>query len=315
MFRALAALFIGLIVVGLTLMAACAPPPPPPAAPAAAATPAPITLTDFLGRQVTLPQPARTFVSLAPSNTELLFALGLGPQVVGVTTFDDYPPEVKGIPPVGGMVDPNLEKLVALAPDLVLVTGLHEKRGVIARLEANGLRALALDPTDMEGIFRSISLVAQASGRREAGAGVVEGLRQRIEAVRTTVARTKERPRVFFVVFHDPLWTAGQKTFIHDLIEAAGGTNIFADITDFQQVSLEQVVARDPQVIIASVGHGSAQEALWQWVSQEPRLAGTAARRDGRVYSVDANLVNRPGPRIVLGLDTLARSIHPELYR
>jgi iron complex transport system substrate-binding protein len=271
-------------------------------------------VTDFLGREITLSQPAQSFVSLAPGNTEILFALGLGPQVVGVTSYDDYPPEVREIEPVGGMVDPDLEKIVALAPDLVLVTGIHQKNGVIASLEEHGLKTLALDPTSIEGILRGISLVARLSGREETGAQVIQILRERIKQVEATVAQAKERPRVFFVVWHEPLWTTGRGTFIHDLIETAGGNNIFSDITDFQEVNLEQVLVRDPEVIIANTGHGSAKKLPWRWANEEPRLESTTARRHGRVYLVDANLVNRPGPRIVLGLETLARFIHPELY-
>ena len=312
MYRTLVTALVSLAAV----VTACSQPsiPPPAAVPATIASSGTIIVTDFLERELTLSSPVRSFVSLSPSNTEILFALGLGARVVGVTTFDDYPPEVKDIQPVGGLVDPDMERLVALNPDLVLVTGLHVKNGVISRLEENGLKTLVLDPTDMDGIFRSISLVARVGGIEDTGGGVVAALKQGIRRVKDTVAVSSDRPLVFWVTWHDPLWTTGRDTFIHDLIETGGGTNIFSDISDFQKVSLEQVLARNPQIIITNTGHGASVDLVWKWANEEPRLKGTTARQQGRVYLVDANLVNRPGPRIVLGLEMVARAIHPELF-
>lgn len=271
----------------------------------------PIEITDQLGRVVRLEKVPERIISLAPSNTEILFALGLGDKVVGVTEYCDFPPEAKQKEIVGGLTTPDMEKVVALTPDLILTTSIHEKR-VLPELERQGLAVLALAPKTLDDVIGSIDIIGQATGHQELAEQLIKSMRQRIEAVAQRTAKIQERPRVFFIIWHNPLITAGRDSFISDLIEKAGGKNIFDDLTGYPSINLEIVLERNPQFIIAP-GHGKAADSSFQWVNSETRMKETDALKNGRVYEINADLVNRPGPRLVEGLEQLFQIIHPEL--
>lgn len=323
-----------LALAALLLVLACTPQPPPTATPtpyrtpvvtptpsptpvpSPTPTPTPLALTDQLGRKIALEKVPQRIVSLAPSNTEILFILGLGDRVVGVDEYSDFPPEARTKEKVGGFANPSIEKIIALSPDLVLAASIHRKT-VIPELEKRGIKVLGLAPKNIEEVLDAIKLVGQATGAEEPAARIVSWLRSRIAAVteRTMRLSDEERPRVLFIVWHEPLWTAGSGTFIADLIEKAGGKNIASDVKGYAAIDLETVIARDPEVIIANTGHGKARNLPYRWAQEEPRLAETSARKNNRVYEIDADLVNRPGPRIVDGLENMARFIHPELFR
>lgn len=274
----------------------------------------PITLRDDLGRPVTLPQPPQRIISLAPSNTEILYALGLGGRVVGVDRFSDYPPEVREKPKVGGMVDPDYERILSLRPDLVLTTG-GVQRAVVERLETLGIRVFALHPQTVEGVLDSILTVARLAGVTRKGWEVVGALRRRIRAITLKTERIplSRRPTVFWIIWPEPLMTAGPRTFIHSLITLAGGRNIAGDIAgprDYPLYSMEELVARDPDVIIATTdAHGAVGN-----LAAKPGWRSLRAVRSGRVYFVDPDLVHRPGPRLVDGLEAIARLLHPKLF-
>jgi iron complex transport system substrate-binding protein len=136
----------------------------------------------------------------------------------------------------------------------------------------------------------------------------------RVKAITDKTEKLQERPRVFYITWHDPLKTSGSGTFIHELIEKAGGVNIFQDVTDHKAVDIELVIARNPEIIIACTGHGEAEGKPFDWAKNEPRLQGTEARRDDRIHQIDADLVGRSGPRIVEALEEFARFIHPEIF-
>ncbi len=290
---------------------------------AVACTPAPgeeqvsssIEVTDQLGRVVRLDAVPQRIISLAPSNTEILFALGLADRVVAVTDYGDYPPEAKEKPSIGGFITPNLEELIVLSPDLIVAASIHEAK-IIPQLEGRGLTVFVLAPKTVDDVLEAITLVGEITGNEAEAAGLVAGMQARIEAVigRTDSLPEGQRPRVFYLVWPDPLMSAGSGTFQDDLIGKAGGTNIARDLTGWEDISLEVVVAANPEVMIASIGHGGGEGLSFQFLKTEPRLDGTDARRNGRVYGVDGDLVSRPGPRIVDGLERLARFIHPELF-
>lgn len=284
--------------------------------PAETPTAFPIEVTDQLGRLVRLEKAPQRIVSLAPSNTEILFALGLGEQVVGVTDYDDYPPEAQAREKIGGFSTPDIEKVVALSPDLILAAAIHEKE-VIPGLEARNLTVMALAPKTVDQVLEAITLVGKVTGKEEAAAQLVGNLSQRIEAVRNLVAGipSPEKPRVLYIIWHEPLFTAGQGTWHDQLITLAGGENIFHDLTGYPTVDLEAVLERNPQVIIANSGRGEASSLPLQWAETESRLSETEARQQGRVYEIDANIVDRPGPRIVDGLEEMLRLLHPELLK
>ncbi len=303
----LVALGIGFIL--LSLFAACA-------APADEAAPSTIEVTDQLGRTVKLNRTPQRIISLAPSNTEILFALGLADRIVAVTDYDDYPPEAKEKPSVGGYSTPNIEEVVALSPDLILATSVHEQR-IIPQLEERGMTVFALNPKTIDEVLEAITLVGEITGQEKEASRLVAEMQNRIKMVtdKTDSLLEEQRPRIFYIVWHDPLMTSGSGTFQHDLIQKAGGTNIARDLTGWPTISLEAVIEANPEVMIAGVGHGNTEDLNFQFIKTESRLRDTDARQNNRVYAIDGNLVSRPGPRIVDGLEELARLIHPEIFK
>jgi len=297
----------GLLLILALVMTAVFPIP-------ALATAYPITVIDDLGREVTIEALPVRIISLAPSNTEILFGLGLGDRVVGVTDYCDYPPEALAKESIGGPWTPNVEKIVALTPDLILAADINPI-DVINTLEDLGLTVFGIEATDLEDLLDDIRTVGQITDKEAAANALTTDMQNRINAVtdKTAGLFLEQKPKIFHICWHDPIWTAGSGTFIHDLIERAGGTNIFPDIQGYQAVDIEAVIWRDPEVIIVTAMGGTAG-SVWEWVNTEPRLAGVSARQNGRVYYAESNWVERPGPRIVLGLEQVAKYIHPGIF-
>jgi len=273
-----------------------------------------IEITDQLGRVVKLDKVPQRIVSLAPQNTEILFALGLGDKIVGVTSYCNYPPEAQEKPQIGGFSTVDIEKVVSLSPDLVVAALIHEKE-TIPQLESHGLKVLALAPKTLSEVTQAIELVGKATGTETQAKKLVDDMEARMAAVASLVSGLSEesRPRVFYVVWHDPLMTAGGDTMQSQLIDFAGGRNIFSDLTYYPTVGLETLLDRQPQVIIAAVGHGSAQNGPLDWAKSEPRLKNTEALVQGKVFGIDADIASRGGPRMVDALEEMFRLIHPEL--
>ena len=276
----------------------------------------PGNIVDGLGRQVTINAVPQRIVSLAPSNTEILFALGLGDKVVGVTEYCNYPEAAKTKPKVGGFSTVDIEKVVSLRPDLVLATQIHSKT-IIPALEKLGLTVVALTPSSLTGVLDSITLVGKITGQSKEASELVKDLSTRIKAIadKTQKLSPAQRPRVFYVTWHDPLMTAGTGTLSNDVISQAGGQNIASDITGDKTIDLETVINRDPEVIIVSVGMGTGEDSPWQYIKSESRLKNTQALLTDRVYKIDGDLIHRPGPRIVEALEQMAQFIHPELFK
>jgi len=275
----------------------------------------PLTIVDDLGREIEIGKLPQRIISLAPSNTEILFALGLEDKIVGVTQYCDYPEAAKAKPRVAGYSTPAIEMIVSLEPDLVLAESIHEKM-VLPALESVGLTVIVTSASSLDTVLRDITLVGQIMGKSKAAAQLVDDLSNRIKAVtaKTEDLTSEERLRVLYVMWHDPIWTMGSETFIDDLIQKAGGANIFAD--DFKKsrvVSLEAVVARNPQIIIVS-GMGATRNLIYNSIKTHPRLSDVEATVTGRVYQIEGDLIERPGPRIVDGLEQVAKFIHPEIF-
>ena len=301
---------IGLILLGAALLAgaltACS---------SSTESTGPFTVTDQLGRTVTInnihPQ---KIISLAPSNTEILFALGLGDRIVGVTTYCNYPPEATTKPSIGDYNTPNLEEIVAKEPDLVLATEVHET-SLIPQLEAQGITVIGLSPKTIDEVMGSITLVGQITGQEDEAASLVADMQERINAIKdkTSALSEAQRPTVFYIIWHDPIWTTGANTFADALIQIAGGVNIASELDGYIDISLEAVIAGNPQVIIAGVGMGTGEDLPLLYVKEEPRLGDIEARQNDRIYSINLDIVGRPGPRIVDALEEFFRLIHPEL--
>ncbi len=274
--------------------------------------PLPGTFVDDLGRTVNIEKVPQRIISLAPSNTEILFALGLEGKLVGVTEFCNYPEAAKAKPKIGGFATVDIERVVSLEPDLVLATSIHEGT-VIPALEEVGLTVLALAPKTLDGVLANITLVGEITGKSREATRLVASLEKRIKTItnKTEALTEAERPSVLYLTWHDPLWTAGSGTLQDDLINKAGGENIAHELTGHKTIDLETVIARNPQVIIVLTGHGEAKDLPFYYVKNDPILGATEAVMAGRVYRIDADIFARPTPRMVDGLEQLAGLIHP----
>ena len=278
-------------------------------------SPESVSVVDDAGRAVEVIGNPQRIVSLAPSNTEILFALGLGDKVVGVTDFCDYPEEAQAIEKVGG-IEPNLERIVALAPDLVLAIGGSPAQVEKATdMEKLGLTVLVLEPGDIESIMANIELVGKATGVEKEANQLAAQMRKRFDDITTKATGAGSRPSVFFELdATDPSkpYTPGPDSFIDALIGLAGGSNIAAGAKmQWAQLSTEEIIAQNPEVIVlGDVNYGVTAEM----VKERPGWSVITAVKNGAIYPIDDILVSRPGPRIIDGLEALARIIHPELF-
>lgn len=280
---------------------------------------APITLLDDLGRNVTVEKPPERIISMAPSVTEILFAVGLGDRVVGVTNADDYPPEVEKIERIGDAFGWSFEKIVDLKPDLIVMDRFLDLRGeALAKLEGLRLKVLVLYARSVDDMLRNIQLVGKATGTEENATQLVSSLQQRMDAIveKTKMLPKENMPRVFYTFWYDGTgdpWTAGFNTFADDLIRKAGGINVVGIRGGFFQVGLEVVVWANPQIII--IGETPKYPSPTpDAIRNEARLKDTEALKNGGVHIISSDLVDRPGPRLVDGLEELARLLHPELF-
>jgi len=268
-------------------------------------------VTDQTGRQVTLEAPPRRIVSLVPSVTELIFAIGAQDLLVGVTDFCDYPPAARRKPSVGGMLAPSLETLVALRPDLVVATTAGNREETVTQLGRLGIPVYLVNPERIAGVLDVISRLGGLTHREGEAARLQASLQARVDAV---VARVKgrPRPRVLYVLWPDPLIVPGRGALVSELLALAGGDSVTSDVGDqYPRLSLEAAVARSPEVIIlASHGSGQGRMAREKW----ERFKSLPAVKAGHLYTVDGNLLHRYGPRMVDGLEGLARLIHPEAF-
>jgi len=276
----------------------------------------PLTVVDDLGRTVKIEKLPQRIISLAPSNTEIIYALGLEDRLVGTTDYCDYPEAAKQKPRVAGYVNPDLEKVVSQQPDLVIAEAIHENT-VLPALEKLGLTVIVTSATSLDVVLDDIKLIGEVTGKSKAATKLVDDLAMRIQAVTTKTAglTTEQRPRVLYAIWYDPIWTMGSETFSDDLIWKAGGANIFSkDFEKSHVVSLEAIIAKNPQVIIVS-GMATTGDLIYKNIIKETRLTGVDAIRDSRVYKIsNANFIERPGPRVVDGLEEVAKIIHPEIF-
>ena len=262
--------------------------------------------TDEIGRTINVRENPQRIISLAPSVTETLFALGLGDRVVGVTSYCDYPPEAARKEKVGDTLRPSLEKIVALKPDLVIASTSSQLEQFVRDLDKVAIPIYVSNPHTLAGVLASIEVIGEITGADRRAKELTGDMRARIDAVESGLAAVKERPGVLFILGVEPLITIGGKSFINELISRAGGDSISGELeAEYPQYSLETAVARRPGVIFLQTGESKLPE----------RLSQTPAARAGRVFQLDDNLLMRPGPRIVDGLEQMAARIHPEAFR
>jgi cobalamin transport system substrate-binding protein len=270
------------------------------------------TARDMTGRELTLAAPPKRIVSLVPSVTEILYALGAERRLVGVTDFCDFPPEARTQPKVGGMVAPSLEAIVALKPDLVIATTEGTREDTVTQLSRLKIAVYLVAAHQVADVTSLIRRLGELTGSESAAAPLVARLEQRIEAVKKAVG-PQARPRVLYVLWPEPLIVPGRGALVTELIQIAGGQSLTADDPDaWPRYSLEAAVARSPEVILlANHGAGTGAVEVEKW----RRLASLPAVKSGRLISVNGDLMHRYGPRFVDGLEQLARAIHPEAFR
>ncbi|MCI0663042.1 MAG: cobalamin-binding protein [Acidobacteria bacterium] len=265
--------------------------------------------TDGLGRKVLIKKDPQRIISLAPNVTEILFALGLGARIEGVTTYCDFPEEAKAKAKIGDTLNPSIERIIGLKPDLVIISTASQLEKLTGQLDQLSIPVFVTNPRKVSEAVASIRLLGEVTGTATQANQLADELDRRINAVERRV-KDLPKPRVLYVLQTDPLITAGRQTFINDLILLAGGNSISGDEkADYPQFSRETVVVRAPEIIIAPSSHGA--EFVREKDLRE-QFATTPAIRFDRIVRVNPDWVDRPGPRIVLGLEQLAQGLHPE---
>jgi iron complex transport system substrate-binding protein len=268
----------------------------------------PMEITDFKERKVTIEKPPERIVTLAPGITEILFELGLGDKVVGVTDYDDYPEEVFNKPKVGDFQGPNMEAIAAQNPDIIFASTLSGKNSMEA-LQRLGIPVLMLEAKSIEQIYSSIEIIGKLTGKAAEGDALIKYMKERMADIRQRVS-AYPRKRVFYLVDINGNFTAGGGTFIDYLINLAGGENIAADSEGWAQYSMESIAEKNPEVIIAPPHAGDIKD-----IYRLPGYSGTDAVKNDRVYVIsDDNIISRTSHRIVQGLEEIARFLHPEAF-
>lgn len=271
----------------------------------------PTTVTDFQNRSVTVPKRPERIVSIGPSITEFLFALGTGPRVVGADDFSDEPAAAKEIEKVGG-IKVNFEKVVSLKPDLVLSVKFSD--GTIEKLAGAGLLVLVVDPQTTGDVARTAILLGRAVGSD--GETMARDIQKRVDDVRSKAAAATSKPRIYHEIdASDPtkIFTVGPGSYIHDLIEIAGGQNIAARATSaYPQLSAEEILRSDPEIIVLAAADYSAKP---EQVAARAGWSILSAVKNKRIVTIAPNLINRPGPRVGEAAEAYAKLIQPELFR
>lgn len=262
-------------------------------------------ITDGLGRTVRIPEKVTRAVSLAPNLTEIVFAVGAGDELVGVTSFDDYPEEAQKIAKIGDTINPNIENIIALKPQIVLVSTASQIENFTKRLEDQGIAVFVTNPNSLEEIYKSITEIGDIFGAKENALELVENMERRVELVQRETD-VLEKPKVFVQISPEPLYTIGKDSFITDLIERAGGISITETVaTAYPNISKETALALQPEVIVLSDSPDNTEpNAVFE---------NSPAMKKGKVYKIDSDILSRPGPRIVDGLEQIAKKLHPEI--
>ncbi len=274
----------------------------------------PLTIMDDMNNSITIEDRPERIVSTMPSNTEILFAIGAGDRVVGGTIHDDYPPEAANVSKIGGYTNLEFETIVDLQPDIVFA---DEGNGddAITMLRDLGITVVVLNPRNIDQIMDNIELIGLITGNEEQALAITDDMRSRIANIQESTMNIpeEERPRVLYIVWHDPLYSAGENTYPDDLISIAGGSNIQAS-EGWPIISLEDVIEKDPQMIICS-GMGGGSYTIMEAINTNDVLAQTDAVKSGRVYPIaQPSIIERSGPRIVDGLEELYSYMGPDAF-
>jgi iron complex transport system substrate-binding protein len=282
-------------------------------------------LVDDTGYTTSLTAIPNRIISMAPSTTEIAFALGLDEKVVAVSNYCDYPYDFSAwiatgnMTSIGDFQDPNMEVIASLEPDLIIATG-GVQAETVETLRDLGYKVLVLNPSNINGVLANIELVGNATGKTAKAKALINDIVSRIDAVVNKVATAVSKPKVYYEVWYDPtsLWTAGAKAWQNELIEKAGGVNIFADQQlDYFQSSAEAVIERNPDIILLPEEGMGKGEPFWvslDAVKARPAWDSINAVQNDGLVTVDSNTIARAGPRVVDIIEDLAEAFHPELF-
>jgi len=270
------------------------------------------TVKDQLGRELEVPDDPQRIVSLAPSITEIIFQLNQAYRLKGVTQYSNYPAQASELPKVGSYIRLDLERILALRPDLCMAIKDGNPKEVVDRLHSMKIPVYVVDPRNLETVIQTIVEIGSLLNANENANILANEMRNRLQRIKASVASAEQRPRVFIQIGISPIISAGSKTFIHDLILMAGGINVAAGYTAYPHFSREQVLALSPDVMIIT---SMARQAVFQRVkTQWSRWYDMPAARNQRIFIVDSDVFDRPSPRLLDGLEILVQLIHPELF-
>ncbi|MGE7690693.1 ABC transporter substrate-binding protein [Lysinibacillus sp. NPDC097214] len=274
----------------------------------------PMTITDATGKDITLEAPPEKIVSLIPSNTEILFSLGLNDEIVGVTDNDDYPPEASKKEKVGGM-DYNIEQIIALSPDIVLAhaSGMSYSKGAIEQLESAGVKVFVVaDAKNFNETYTTIEQLGRVTGKLEEAKKIVANMKAKVEEVETKLEDVKPK-KVFVESSDEPqIYTAGKGTFMNEMLEMIHAENVAADVNDWYQIDAEQIITKNPDVIV--VAYNYVPDILTK-IPQRPGFETITAVKNKAIVQVDENTTSRQGPRLADGLEELAKAVYPEAFK
>ncbi|MEJ2730771.1 MAG: cobalamin-binding protein [Deltaproteobacteria bacterium] len=270
------------------------------------------TSEDQLGREIRVPDDPKRIVALAPSVSEIIFALGQQDRLKGTTQFSNYPPEAAKLPKVGSYVRLDLERIVALNPDLCIAIKDGNPKAIVDRLQSLNIPVFAVNPHNLESLLQTVQRIGDILNASTRAKTLVADMRSRMQQVDTLVSKIERRPRVFVQIGISPIISAGSDTFVHELIVRAGGINVAAGKSAYPHFSREQVLALAPDVLIITTmaRSGSFEKAKADW----DRLSNMPAVRKKRIYTVDSDLFDRPSPRLLDALEILTRLLHPQLF-
>lgn len=267
-----------------------------------------VIYTDAMQRQVSIPRNPKRIVSMAPSNTEMLFAIGLSEEIVGVTKFCDYPESAKFKKKIGGYSTPNIEAILDLKPDLIIATPDGYVRKYLEKLESVGMQVFIVNPKNIDEILKTMLILGKITDKEENAKKVVKKLAIRVKYVRekTNNIPMEMRPKVFYEIGHDPIITAGSGTFVDNIIAEAGGINIASDAkTNWPRYSIETIIMKEPDIIITAPHATNDKGKMMTNLDKWRRFNTIPAVRNNRIYPLDPNILLRPGPRIIDGLEEM----------
>ena len=270
------------------------------------------SVTDQVGRTLVVPENPTRVIALAPSITEIIYDLGQEKRLVGVTQYSTYPSEAESLPRVGSYVRLDIEKIVALKPDLCLATKDGNPKHIVDKIVSLGIPVYVINPQNLQQIMDTITRLGSLLHSEQTAAALVSDMEKRIGQVQARVKNMPDRPRVFFQIDAEPLFSAGTDTFIHELIELAGGINTTAGEVSYPRYSWEDIIVLQPEIVlISSMAGGLAPEYL---LNSWKKWNLLSAVKNNQIFVVDAELFDRPTPRLVDGLEVIAAIIHPELF-